>query len=140
MEYKNLGHEWIDEQTVKIVCDEDENMIEIPDWCYKAQCIITLSGDKTCVKWYNVKVCKNVVSFHLPIKLRKILSLTIDEFELHKLKISYTNSNLNKPVEPVIDDGLNEKINHLETEIKKLNSIIGFLKSEIKLIRDNCGL
>lgn len=141
MEYKDLCYGWVNDNTIIIMSDKDENKIEIPNWCYKAKCLIE-NNNNNIVKWFNVKVENNNVIFNVPLKgkITNLLSLYIDEYEFHKLKVSYTNTTLNQPVEPVIDDGLNEKINHLETEIKKLNTVIGFLKSEIKLIRDNCGL
>jgi len=141
MEYKDLCYGWVNDNTIIIMSDKDENKIEIPNWCYKAKCLFD-NNNNNVVKWFNVKVENNNVIFNVPLKgkITKLLSLSIDEYEFHKLKVSYTNTTLNQPVEPVIDDGLNEKINHLESEIKKLNTIIGFLKSEIKLIRDNCGL
>lgn len=144
MDLKNLKFEKVDNYSIKILSDENELEIKVPDWCYKCSLIFSINENGMVVnKWFNVMVEDNIVKFTRPLFGLNIknLSLYIDEYELHKLKATFNNSLVNNTIATAesskieIDesDGLKDE---LQQVVGKINVIFGELKRLEDLINE----
>lgn len=129
------------ENPFAFTCDE-----HIEDWIYTVKIID---------KWYNVYVENNTIKFkdnvidkikNNLIECENSATLTIDPDEAFKRNLLKLG-NSGGLVMPLIDNDQNDKIKHLEEDIKMLktknlmlDNKVKFIESEIALIKSTLGL